>query len=93
MSALTVSARATLASRFCSNTWIKRVAEFRFCGLLDKAVLVDRLITKRRTQGDATAPDLGYQPGACRDGLRRCYSNRVLQNIVRGTERNSGINK
>jgi hypothetical protein len=32
-----VSARATLASRPCSDTWIKRVEEFRFCGLFDEA--------------------------------------------------------
>ena len=32
-----MSARATLASRHCSDTWIKRVEEFRFCGLFDEA--------------------------------------------------------
>lgn len=32
-----MSARATLASRLCSDTWIKRVEELRFCGLFDEA--------------------------------------------------------
>ena len=29
------AAGTTLASRLCSDTWIKRVAELCFCGLLD----------------------------------------------------------